>query len=373
MRKKSLYGLLFLLIVLIIALGGITAFAEDAQTGELYVHKQQTEGDIVEVNMYVKNTEFAGLQTAFRYNPAVWTPVDADGNPAAEFEAFAEQKATYLTPIGLSLDADKGLFEYTLFVVPETQADTITEKGTCVADEDGIHLYTFRFKKIAEGDPELEIAIVDDEKPYQKVLPDGLLCVDYDTELIMHVYIYDEKAPEEPEIFVYGTYAPPPEMTKDRRKEDTVCLLVGNSMTVTNGKKMQIDASNTAVVPYIENDRTYVPLRFISEAFGAEVIWEEGMDGCIIKKEDVTIELFFDSTEFKVNGETVQSDVPIQLKHDRTMVPVRFVTEQLGCDVYWNELNEAVVISPKNNPWVADRRAEIDALNEMLLSIVGIL
>ena len=74
-----------------------------------------------------------------------------------------------------------------------------------------------------------------------------------------------------------------------------------------------------------------------------------------------------------MNGETVVNDVPIQLKHDRTMVPVRFVAEQLGCDVYWNELNEAVVISPDDNPWVEDRRAEIEALNEMMLTIVGIL
>lgn len=372
MQKKSLLGLLLLLIVLIIT-SGVAVFAADAETGELYIHKQQAENGIVEVNMYVKNTTFAGIQTAFRYDPTVWTPIDEVGNPAVKFEDFAVQKASFLTPIGLMLNNDKGLFQYTLFVMPETKAEEITEDLLCVADEEGILLYTFRFKQIAEGNPKLEVAIIDDSLPYEPVLPDGLLCVNYDSELVMHVYIYDVEPAEEPEVYVYGTYAPPPEMTKSLRKQDVVCLLVGNSTTVTKGKKTQIDADDRNVVPYIENDRTYVPLRFISEAFGAEVIWEEGMDGCIIKKDDVTLELTFNSTAFKVNGEIVESDVPIQLKHDRTMVPVRFVTEHLGCDVYWNEKNEAVVIAPAKNPWVADRRAEIDALNEMLLTIVGIL
>ncbi len=372
MQKKSLLGLLLLLIVLIIT-SGVAVFAADAETGELYIHKQQAENGIVEVNMYIKNARFMGIQSVLRYDPAVWTPVDAEGNPATEFEDFAEQKASVFTPIGLSLYAEKGCFGCTLFIMPGTKGEGINDKGEYVAGEDGIELYTFRFKKIADGDPKLEIAVKDDVKPYLLALPDGLLCMSYDAENTMHVYIYDEKPAEEPEVFVYGTYEEPPEMTKKTRKTDVVCLLVGNSTTIVKGKKTQIDAENRNVVPYIENDRTYVPLRFVSEAFGAEVIWEEGMDGCIVKKDDVTIELTFNSTTFKVNGETVESDVPIQLKHDRTMVPVRFVTENLGCNVYWNEKNEAVVIAPEKNPWIADRRAEIDALNEMLLTIIGIL
>ena len=54
------------------------------------------------------------------------------------------------------------------------------------------------------------------------------------------------------------------------------------------------------------------------------------------------------------------------------MVPVRFISEQFGCDVYWNDLNKAVVISPKDNPWIEKRNAEIIALSEMLVTMTGI-
>ena len=86
-----------------------------------------------------------------------------------------------------------------------------------------------------------------------------------------------------------------------------------------------------------------------------------------------SFELTFGSAEFKVNGEPVVYDAPIEITNDRTMVPVRFVSEQLDCHVYWNELNKAVVISPKSNPWVEDRKAEITALNEMLVTLLGII
>lgn len=371
MQRKSRLCVVLLLVCLVSIFSSVTAFADKTDVAELHIQTTKSDDGFVQVDMTVKNTRLNGIQVAFRYDPAVWMSVDASGNATNVFKDFAEQKAEFLTAIGTSLDNEQGFFEYTLFVMPNTEADKINEKGECVADSTGVLLYTFRFKQLSDEDANLEIAVMDEQKPYQKALPDGLLVMNYDSDqpLVTKVFWNDK----EPETYVYGTYVPASPMNKDLRKEDSVCMLVGKSVTVANGKKIKIDADNAQVVPYIDNDRTYVPLRFISEAFGAEVIWEEDMDGCIIKKDQTTIELTFDSCEFKVNGETVVNDVPIQLRHDRTMVPVRFVAEQLGCDVYWNELNEAVVITPKSNPWVADRRAEIDALNEMMLSIVGIL
>ena len=99
--------------------------------------------------------------------------------------------------------------------------------------------------------------------------------------------------------------------------------------------------------PIIIDGRTLVPLRFVAETLGAEVLWEEGWDGCKIKKGDKEIEITFGSAKFKVNGEEIIYDAPIELVYDRTMVPIRFISEQFDMDVYWNEKNSAVVISPK--------------------------
>ena len=162
-------------------------------------------------------------------------------------------------------------------------------------------------------------------------------------------------------------------MTSDERKSDVVCMKIGKSTSIAYGKKCQIDDKNREVVPYISEDRTMVPLRYLSETLGADVLWEEGWNGCIVKKDDKEIKFTFGSSEFFVNGEKIIYDAPIEMLHDRTMVPVRFFSEQFGCDVYWEPVNSLVVISPIDNPWVAERKSEIRAINEMLISIYGIL
>ncbi len=162
------------------------------------------------------------------------------------------------------------------------------------------------------------------------------------------------------------------EMTSQERKKDVICLVINKSLTISYGEKKNIDDNNPLVVPYINNDRTMVPLRYISEALNAEVLWEEGWDGCIIKKGDKEIEFTFGSAEFTVNGKKYTYEAPIEMLHDRTMVPVRFISEHLDCNVYWESINGAVIISPKDNPWVPERKAEIAAANEMLLTIFNL-
>lgn len=162
-------------------------------------------------------------------------------------------------------------------------------------------------------------------------------------------------------------------LTSTERKKDVICLKIGTSFTMCYGEMKSIDDVNPLVVPYIRNDRTMVPLRYISEALGADVLWEEGWDGCIIKKGDKEIEFTFGSADFTVNGKKYTYEAPIEMLYDRTMVPLRFISEHLDCNVYWEPINSAVIIAPADNPWKPGRQAEIRATNEMLLSILGII
>ncbi len=156
------------------------------------------------------------------------------------------------------------------------------------------------------------------------------------------------------------------EQTIEQRKSDIICLQIDNSNAVAYGKKVAIDENNSLVVPYISHDRTLVPLRFVAETLGADVIWESGWDGCIIKKGNKEIKITFGSAEFTVNGKTIVYDAPIEVVEERTMVPVRFVSEEFNCDVYWNKENRAVIISPLTNPWKETRTTEKNALSEIL-------
>ena len=86
----------------------------------------------------------------------------------------------------------------------------------------------------------------------------------------------------------------------------------------------------------IVGDRTLVPLRAIFEALGAEVYWDNDARSVTAIKDDTTIFLAIGSSVLYKNGEATYMDVPGQIINDRTMVPVRAVSESFGAKVYWD-------------------------------------
>lgn len=109
-----------------------------------------------------------------------------------------------------------------------------------------------------------------------------------------------------------------------------------------NGEVVKFDAE-----PYIENNRTMVPIRFISEALGAKVDWNGTYKMVTITLNDTRIEQKIGKTVAIVNNQEVTFDVPALIKNDRTMVPVRFVSEALGANVTWEESTRTVIITTK--------------------------
>lgn len=98
--------------------------------------------------------------------------------------------------------------------------------------------------------------------------------------------------------------------------------------------------------PIIIDGRTLVPMRTIFEALGAEVQWidENGVKSIIATTEDTTINMTIDSDRFYVNGEEKTLDVPAQLINDKTLVPIRAVSESLGCSADWENETKTVII-----------------------------
>ena len=92
------------------------------------------------------------------------------------------------------------------------------------------------------------------------------------------------------------------------------------------------------------NDRTMVPLRGIFEYLGASVVWDNDTETVTAVKDNTVISLQIGNNNATKNGETMVLDVPAQLVNDRTLVPVRFVSEALGCKVDWNEEKQTVLI-----------------------------
>lgn len=130
--------------------------------------------------------------------------------------------------------------------------------------------------------------------------------------------------------------------------KDAVCLRLNTPNGLVNGIKTPIDKDNTSVSPFVINGRTLVPVRFISESFGANVTWQEDTKTVTVSKDQKIIKMQINSDVMNVNGTDVKLDVPAAIYNDRTMLPLRAVTESLGKQVYWHDLG-LIIISDKEN------------------------
>lgn len=103
---------------------------------------------------------------------------------------------------------------------------------------------------------------------------------------------------------------------------------------------------NFGEVPPIEvNGRVLVPLRGVFEALGATVNYDPVAHTITANQGDTLIRLQLDSTEATVNGQSRPLDVPAQARFGRTLVPLRFVSEALGAQVSWNAAQRTVSLA----------------------------
>jgi hypothetical protein len=109
---------------------------------------------------------------------------------------------------------------------------------------------------------------------------------------------------------------------------------------IINGIKVEFD-----VQPVIINGRTMVPLRKIFETLGAKVTWEDATKTVEAIRGATTLKLIINSKDAIVNGEIKTMDVPSIILDNRTLVPVRFISESLGCKVNWDSEHNTVLIT----------------------------
>lgn len=133
-----------------------------------------------------------------------------------------------------------------------------------------------------------------------------------------------------------------------------------NDITVTvNGRSVMFDQP-----PVIDNDRTLVPMRAIFEALGAEVDWNEETKTVTSIKGEIEISLAIGSDKMAVGGKEVILDVPAKIINDRTMVPVRAISEAMECNVDWNGEERQVIITSAEESVTPEETLEPDVTAE---------
>jgi hypothetical protein len=114
--------------------------------------------------------------------------------------------------------------------------------------------------------------------------------------------------------------------------------------------------------------RSMVPLRFISEALGATVGWDGAKQQIAISSGKSTLVLAIGSLSYTVNGKEQHMDTSpvINAGLNRTMVPVRFIMEAFGMSVDWDEVNSLIIVTPADKPWDKDGSTEEKATEQIL-------
>ena len=121
--------------------------------------------------------------------------------------------------------------------------------------------------------------------------------------------------------------------------EKTITLQIGSNLASVGSETVELDAP-----PFIEKGFTLVPLRFISEAFGASVDWNDALKVITINYRTLTIQLQIGSNVVLVGTEFKKLDVPPKIVNGRTFVPIRFISETFGAEVSWDGGTKTVTI-----------------------------
>lgn len=128
-----------------------------------------------------------------------------------------------------------------------------------------------------------------------------------------------------------------------------------NIRVVVNGEKIVFPDAK----PYMDsNSRILIPVRFVSEKLGAEVDWDIANQTVTIADNTHTATLVIGKKQMTINGETKTLDTAASVKNSRTYVPIRFVSEALGATVEWDSKGKSVYINTNGQPIVKDQVIE---------------
>lgn len=120
-------------------------------------------------------------------------------------------------------------------------------------------------------------------------------------------------------------------------------LWLNNPIGLVNNVEHRLDVN-----PFMKDGRTMVPLRFIGESLGAQVGWSVSEQKITISLDGNSVILWIGKSEARINNNTISMDVPAMISNSRTLVPLRFVSENLKLKVDFNNETQQITITSGN-------------------------
>ncbi|MBQ7950753.1 MAG: copper amine oxidase N-terminal domain-containing protein [Clostridia bacterium] len=335
----------------------------------------------LDITLY--NATYKGIVSAISYDTAVVTPVNKETK-----EATTELLEALSCPIvAKDLETGAEIADWQSFkgskmkdgliailAVTNTKVkipnSIVSDKFQALADENGLAVAQISMKKLSDAPIEFKLA-------ENNMVYGGMMVINsYGMQDCTVEFKYPDGKTNS--VDVKGTNdtlssdktAGNDMVTrKQLRAENVVFLQIDNYGTVANGTLKWVDKTNKGVKPYIKNNRTMVPLRYIAEELKCKVDYVEETREILIENGKTKLVFQIDSLSYTNDGLKKTMDVAPEIVESRTFVPLRAVSEALNCDVQWLEAQRMVIVSPANYPWNKDNDVEKQLMSEIMLML----
>ncbi|MEF2244234.1 stalk domain-containing protein [Paenibacillus sp. IITD108] len=251
--------------------------------------------------------------------------LDISGTETVKYDTKTVSTHSYVTFRGSCYAITEGKTEVSEYVVDESGTCLEStgnvyklEKAALYVEGDGIYVPLSFISEIVVG-PENDTIYWPD-----------------DNVLIFNMYTWDEEDTTKPEE--------PKEPTIPGANPITLAMKINSPWLLTTDDGNLFDDNDHNVTPVIRQGTTLLPIASIISKLGGATTWNSTEKKVTITLNKNTIELWIDRKTALVNGVTKALTVPPVIIKGRTMIPVRFVTENLGADVSWHKDSQMVLI-----------------------------
>ncbi len=145
------------------------------------------------------------------------------------------------------------------------------------------------------------------------------------------------------------------------RMSNTVILKTGSPDAIVFNNIKSIDASNLTSMPIIKDGKTFLPIRFLAESFGAKVVWEKSTSGVTITSLYKDIKMNMNSNKIMVDGKPVTMDSPVQNINGVLYAPLRDLSDAMEKKIFWS--NGLIVIGA--NDRILNPDTEVQMINKI--------
>jgi len=371
-KKKSFLLLLLALLLVFTTIVPVSA-EETKKPGVTFEVSEPDSNGYFTASFKIKNAVFNGVQVGLGFDKDVVRLVSfADGKETSKFadarklnSIETENETIQFSEIGCVVSNEEGKLKFSDFIMPG--ANGVIKANI---DDDEFVMYEFRFKRLKTQDPNFDLLDYSSAK-YEKEL---ILSGGEDLGIDFQIIVPESFGKDVSKSYDFGigrAEVPEPPLPekqqRDLRRKDSIILSIDNYVATVDGALRWLDENNKNVYPYIENDRTYVPLRFIGESMGAQVNWDAETAAITVNLGENNVIMTVGKTAYFINGEQKEMDVTPVIKEDRTFVPIKFVSEALSKSVYWNANSRVVIVTPVDRPWDENNEVEKKFLSDCLL------